>query len=270
MPKITLKFKDNVLSDYHLPPGCSLKIGRHKDNDVVIENLAVSGYHSKIDSAGDGFIYTDLKSKNGSFINEAPVVSHWLKDGDVINIGKHSLTFAYFDSEPLPQDKQTSETEKTMIIDTNEYRSMVKKTDARPSAEAPPQPALETVAQPSLEIVAEPVSEPASVKDKNKKKVRGYLVYLAGGEGTLALRHKVMKIGKDAASDILVKGWKIGKIAATISRTRDGYFFSYVNGFAKPRINNKRASKKPQKLNESDIISIGSIQLQFIGKKQAP
>ena len=79
-----------------------------------------------------------------------------------------------------------------------------------------------------------------------------------------------MKIGKDAASGILVKGWKIGKIAATISRTRDGYFFSYVNGFAKPRINNKRASKKPQKLNESDIISIGSIQLQFIGKKQAP
>jgi hypothetical protein len=131
----------------------------------------------------------------------------------------------------LPRDKQTSEMEKTMIIDTNEYRSMVKKTDARPSAEAPPQPALETVAQPSLEIVAEPVSEPASVKDKNKKKVRGYLVYLAGGEGTLALRHKVMKIGKDAASDILVKGWKIGKIAATISRTRDGYFFQLCKRF---------------------------------------
>jgi hypothetical protein len=66
-----------------------------------------------------------------------------------------------------------------------------------------------------------------------------------------------------------VKGWTIGNTAATISRTRNGYFFSYVNGFAKPKINNKKASKKPQKLNELDIISIGSIQLQFIGEKQA-
>jgi predicted component of type VI protein secretion system len=256
MPKITLKFKDNVLADYHLPLGCSLKIGRQKDNDVIIENLAVSGYHGKIDSAGDGFVYIDLKSKNGSFINEALVSSHWLEDGDVINIGKHSLTFAYFDSEPLPGDKQTSEMEKTMVIDTNEYRSMAEKNDPKPAAAAPPEPA------------SEPPSGPAPTNNKKKKKVRGYLTYLAGGEGTLALKQKVIKIGKDAASDILVKGWKIGKTAATISRTRDGYFFSYVSGFAKPRVNSKTASKKPQKLNESDIISIGSIKLQFIGQKQ--
>ncbi|MGD9121933.1 MAG: FHA domain-containing protein, partial [Desulfobacterales bacterium] len=95
MPKITLKFKDNVLADYHLPPGCSLKIGRRKDNDIVIDNLAVSSHHGKIDSAGDGFVYIDLKSKNGSFINQQLVSSHWLQDGDVIYIGKHSLTFAY-------------------------------------------------------------------------------------------------------------------------------------------------------------------------------
>jgi pSer/pThr/pTyr-binding forkhead associated (FHA) protein len=270
MPKITLKFKDNVLADYHLPLGCSLKIGRRKDNDIIIENLAVSGYHGKIDSAGDGFIYIDLKSKNGSFINEAPVSTHWLDDGDVINIGKHSLTFAYFDSESLPQDKQTGEMEKTMIIDTNEYRSMVKKNDVKPAAEVPPEPAPEPHSEASPEPAAEPTPESVSVKNKKKKKVRGYLTYLAGGEGTLALKQKVIKIGKDAASDILVKGWKIGNTAATISRTRDGYFFSYVNGFAKPKINDKKASKKPQKLNESDIISIGSIQLQFIGKKQAP
>jgi pSer/pThr/pTyr-binding forkhead associated (FHA) protein len=248
MPKITLKFKGNVLADYHLPPGCSLKIGRRKDNDIIVENLAVSSYHGKIDSAGDGFVYIDLKSKNGSFINEELVSSHWLEDGDVINIGKHSLTFAYFDSESRPEDKQQSEMDKTMVMDTNEYRSMVEKKDPKPTAAAPPEPAL--------------------ANDKKKKSVRGYITYLVGGEGTLALKHKVTKIGKDAASDIVLKGWKIGKTAATISRTRGGYFFSYVSGFAKPKINDKKASKKPRKLNESDIISIGSIKLQFIGKKQ--
>ncbi|MEE9495893.1 MAG: FHA domain-containing protein, partial [Desulfobacterales bacterium] len=226
MPKITLKFKSNVLADYHLPLGCSLKIGRRNDNDIMIENLAVSSHHGKIDSAGDEFVYIDLKSKNGSFINEELVSSHWLEDGDVINIGKHSLTFAYFDSESRPEDKQQSEMDKTMVMDTNEYRSMVEKKDPKPTAAAPP--------------------EPAPANDKKKKSVRGYITYLAGGEGTLALKHKVTKIGKDAASDIVLKGWKIGKTAATISRTRGGYFFSYVSGFAKPKINDKKASKKPR------------------------
>ena len=61
----------------------------------MIENLAVSGHHAKIDSVGDGFVLIDLQSKNGSFVNEQMINSHWLKDGDVINIGKHSLIFHY-------------------------------------------------------------------------------------------------------------------------------------------------------------------------------
>jgi hypothetical protein len=40
-----------------------------------------------------------------------------------------------------------------------------------------------------------------------------------------------------------------------------------VNGLAKPKINDQRASNKPIKLNELDIIQIGPIKLQFIGKK---
>lgn len=249
MPKLTLKFKNNVLADYHLPNGYSLKIGRQKDNDVVIENLAVSSHHGKIDSAGDGFLYIDLKSKNGSFVNDELVNSHWLEHGDVINIGKHSLTFTYFDSESRPEDIHHSEMDKTMVMDTNEYRTMVKKNDSEPA-----------------EAVEEPA--PDQGNDDKKKSIRGYITYLVGGEGTMALKQKVTKFGKDALCDIVIKGWKIGKTAATISRTRDGYFFSYVSGWAKPKINDKHVSKKPQKLDDSDIIDIGSVKLQFIGKKR--
>ena len=246
MPKISLQFKGNVLADYHLPPGCSLRIGRKSDNDVVIENLAVSAHHAKIDSVGDGFVFIDLKSKNGSFVNQELVTSHWLHDGDTINIGKHALTFSYFESEIKPEDTP-SEMDKTMVMDTNEYRSMMEKSEPKPAAAAEP-----------------PETEVADIK---KKKVRGYLTYLVGGEGTLALKHRLTKIGRSSSSDIVVKGWTIGKTAATISRTRDGYFFSYVDGFTKPKINNKRASKKPYKLVDSDVIDIGSIKLQFIAKK---
>jgi pSer/pThr/pTyr-binding forkhead associated (FHA) protein len=255
MPKIMLKFKNNVLADYHLPPGCSLKIGRRKDNDLVIDNLAVSSHHGKIDSAGDGFVYIDLKSKNGSFINQKPVSSHWLQDGDVIYIGKHSLTFAYFDSETRPEDKEQSEMEKTMVMDTNDYRSMVNQTDPQPTTKDP---------QPS---VTEALPQKVAADTTKKKPVRGYITYLAGGEGTLALKQKVTKIGKDAASDIVVKKRTVGKTAATISRTRNGYYFSFVSGFAKPKVNGKKVTHKRVKLNELDIIQIGSLKLQFIGKK---
>lgn len=246
MPKISLKFKGTLLADYHLPPGCSLKIGRKSDNDVVIENLAVSGHHAKIDSVGDGFVFVDLKSKNGSFVNEELVTSHWLHDGDTINIGKHALTFSYFESENKPEDAP-SEMDKTMAMDTNEYRSMVGRSEPKPAAAAEP---AET-----------------AIADESKKKVRGYITYLAGGEGTLALKHRLTKIGRSASSDIVVKGWMVGKMAAAISRTREGYFLSYVDGFTKPRINDQKISKKPHKLVDSDVIAIGSTRLQFIAKK---
>ena len=123
-----------------------------------------------------------------------------------------------------------------MVMDTNEYRSMVGKNDPKLTMTTSPEPA----------------AEPAPAKDKKKKSVRRYITYIVGGEGTLALKQKVTKIGKDAACDIVIKGWKIGNTAATISRTRDGYFFSYVSGFAKAKINGKKASKKEiQTLNNS-------------------
>ncbi len=78
----------------------------------------------------------------------------------MINIGKHSLSFAYFDSESRPEDNQQSEMDKTMVMDTNEYRSMVEKNDPTPTAAAPP--------------------APAPVNAKKKKSVRGYITYLAG------------------------------------------------------------------------------------------
>ena len=266
MPKISLKFKNSILADYHLPAGCSLKIGRKADNDVVIENLAVSAHHAKIDSVGDGFVFIDLKSKNGSFVNAELVTSHWLQDGDTINIGKHALTFSYFDSESRPEEEQ-SEMDKTMVMDTNEYRSMIDSkepetaTAAEPVAAAP----IETKKKRIQVTATEPIA--AAPVETKKKRIRGYITYMDGGEGTLALKNRLTKIGRDPSSDIVVKGWGIGKTAATISRTRDGYFFSYVEGFSKPKINDRKAPKKPYKLVDSDVIDIGSVKMQFIKHK---
>jgi pSer/pThr/pTyr-binding forkhead associated (FHA) protein len=135
MPILTLKFKNKSIGDYQLQKGVSLTIGRRKNNDVVIENLAVSGHHAKIDSVGDGFVLIDLKSKNGSFVNEQIINSHWLQQGDVINIGKHSLIFEYGEGEQIPDD-DSDKIEKTMVMETSQYRSMVER--SQPGEAIPP------------------------------------------------------------------------------------------------------------------------------------
>ena len=48
MPMLTLKFKKNTIADYPLQKGKSVTIGRRTNNDIVVENRAVSGHHAKI------------------------------------------------------------------------------------------------------------------------------------------------------------------------------------------------------------------------------
>ena len=236
MPTLTLKFKDSALGDFELSKGKSLSIGRRQTNDVIIENLAVSGNHAKIDSVGDGFVLVDLQSKNGSFVNEQLVTSHWLQDGDVISIGKHSLIFFYREDEIKP-DTQPEKAEKTMVMDTSQYRAMVEKNKPTPPKQI-----------------------------ARKRKDCGTLAYLAGGEGKIKLTGKITKIGKDPQADIVVKGFTIGRTSATISRRPDGYFLSYIGGFSKPKVNEK-AVRHAVMLNDLDIIDIGATKLQFFEKE---
>ena len=243
MPTLTLKFKNESIALFNLEPGRSLTIGRRKDNDVLINNLAVSGYHAKIDSVGEGFVVVDLQSKNGSFVNEKLIHSHWLQDGDIINIGKHSLVFAY-DQEESHREDNPAKIDKTMIMDTSQYRSMMKK---------------------SKPAVAPQPTSPQPVK--MDKRQRGYLNYLTGGNGYVRLRSKITKMGTDPSCDIVVKGWTIGKTAITINRTENGYVLNYVGGMAKPRINDRKTIKEAVVLKESDIIEIGGIKFQFVIKK---
>ncbi len=239
MPVITLKFGNNPLGDYPLQKGCSLTIGRRRNNDLVIENLAVSGHHAKIDSVGDGFVLIDLQSKNGSFVNEQLITSHWLKSGDVINIGKHSLVFHYGSGEDVPEDAD-DEIDKTMVMDTSKYRTMVKK--SKPS-------------------VPKPFSRRIGTR------TMGQLVYLKGGEGKFRIRSKIIKIGKDPTSDLVIKGLFVGRTAVTISKRADGYYLSFVGGFVKPRVNDKKV-KQSVILTDMDIIEIGPTRLQFFERQR--
>jgi pSer/pThr/pTyr-binding forkhead associated (FHA) protein len=238
MPLVTLKFKESIIARYPLERGRSLTIGRRKDNDIVIDNLAVSAHHAKIDSVGDAFVLVDLQSKNGSFVNEQIISSHWLKPGDAISIGKHLLLFGSED-DPNAAEAPAREIDRTMVMDTSTYRSMVSK-----SAPVVPQPLL------------------------RRSDAAGSFAYLSGGRGTLALTGSLIKIGKDPASEIVVKGFGVGWTAATVSRRPDGYYLSRVGGLVKPRVNGRKV-KTSQRLQDLDVIDIGSVKLQFFLQNDA-
>ncbi|MBU2623617.1 MAG: FHA domain-containing protein [Proteobacteria bacterium] len=238
MPTLILKFKDNVISEYLLEKGKSLNIGRREDNNVIIDNLAVSGHHAKVDSVGDGFLLTDLQSKNGSFVNEQFVASHWLKHGDVITIGKHNLVFKYKEGEAKPATAGPEDMDQTMVMDTSSYKSMLAK--SAPASAAP------------------------AAKPQEKEPI-GVLSFVSGSEGEVEISKKLFKIGKASTNDIVVSGFMVGQVAATISKRPGGYFISYEGSGSKPKVNGNSVNESVQ-LKEFDVIEIGSVKMHFLIK----
>jgi len=150
MSILTLRFKDSKIQDYALKRGKRLTIGRNSDNDIVIDSLAVSGYHARIESVAANFVVRDLESTNGTFVNNERVELHALQHGDVVIIGKHELVFDQLVFDPSATgDKGQGKTEtffddKTRFLDTNQQRELNQKkengtTDEREDGSTAPQ-----------------------------------------------------------------------------------------------------------------------------------
>jgi serine/threonine-protein kinase len=99
MPRIVLKFNDKVVKEIPLTD-VVINIGRKPDNDLVIENLAVSSHHARIAPVDGGYVIQDTGSTNGLFVNGSKVAQHTLAPGDQVLIGKHVVTF--LDDAPPP------------------------------------------------------------------------------------------------------------------------------------------------------------------------
>ncbi len=239
MPTISLLFKDKILENYQISKGDTFLVGRNKINDIVIDNLAVSAQHAKIESDGNGFLYVDLQSENGSFVGDQLITSYWLNDGDTITIGKHKLKFLN-PKINKQTEKQSSAINKTMQMDTKRYRELMEKNKQKID------------------------DDNLSNKNIDKEHSRPLYVlsFLSERKADLELNAKSVGIGKDPQSDIIIKGFAVGKTSAVINKLPNGWHISYVGGVSKPRLNNKTI-KKSIKLNNFDIISIGSTKLQF-------
>ncbi|MBH1966350.1 MAG: FHA domain-containing protein [Comamonadaceae bacterium] len=87
MPRLIVSIDGVVVKEVLLNQS-RLTLGRRPHNDVVLDQLAVSGEHAVIVSEAGQVVLEDLGSTNGTYVNGIPVVRRVLVGGDEIDIGK--------------------------------------------------------------------------------------------------------------------------------------------------------------------------------------
>src|ERR1700683_105820 len=108
MARLVLSLESQVMAEYNMTKE-RYTIGRLPDNDVRIDNPAVSGHHSLIINILNDSFLEDLNSTNGTYVNGKLIKKHALQHGDVVTVGHHQLRF-------VEDDEQQDEFEKTMVI----------------------------------------------------------------------------------------------------------------------------------------------------------
>ena len=68
-------------------------LGRRPYNDIVIDNLAVSGEHAVLQMVGADVFIEDLNSTNGTYINGKAVKKQLLAHNDTVEIGKYKIKY---------------------------------------------------------------------------------------------------------------------------------------------------------------------------------
>ena len=258
MAKLQIKVRNKILGEYQLQRGVSISLGRREDNDVIINDPAVSGHHAMIESFGSRFVLIDLQSSNGTFVNEQLVNSHWLKDSDTISLGGHTLVFELTEGD-RKFDKSSDGFNDTQIMNSSQYRRMMKKSTSHKSINVV---RFWDQRQNRSQVKVVRPQDTKQADEGETSESTASLNYLSGGSGKFELKRKITTIGKHPTSDIVVKGLLMGQTAVTIRLETDGFYLNYIGGQPKPKINGQFVKGETILRNE-DIIEIGSIRLQF-------
>ncbi|UJW80179.1 FHA domain-containing protein [Hydrogenophaga sp. SL48] len=107
MPKMIVSIDGVVIKEVQLTKDRTT-LGRRPYNDIVIDNLAVSGEHAVMQMSGLEVFLEDLNSTNGTYVNGKAIKKQQLQNGDTVEIGKYKIKFVH--------DGASDNHEKTMVI----------------------------------------------------------------------------------------------------------------------------------------------------------
>jgi pSer/pThr/pTyr-binding forkhead associated (FHA) protein len=235
MARLVLSLDGQVMAEYNMNKE-RYTIGRLPDNDIRIDNAAVSGHHSLIINILNDSFLEDLNSTNGTYVNGKLIKKHALQHGDVVTVGHHQLRF-------VEDDEAQDEFEKTMVIQPSS-RPVEKVRAASEAAEK---------ASPSLSATAKSRAlNDNSAAALKKAKLQVLSGAFAGRE--LELSKALTTLGRP------------GVQVAAITRRAEGYFIVHVdsgkdNDF--PLLNGNAIGANATRLADNDVIQLAGVKMGF-------
>jgi hypothetical protein len=241
MGKLILTLDSQELAQYELEKE-RYTIGRLADNDIHIDNMAVSGHHALIINILKDSFLEDLNSTNGTYVNGKLIKKHALQEGDVITIGRHALK--YVSGKPAASAGDADDFEKTMII--------------RPGTKS-------QTGVPSMDSVNKAISEAggAPIADGGAKAAalpRAKLQVLSG-----SFAGKELELNK-----ALTTLGRPGVQVAAVTRRADGFFVVHVEsgqGQGFPTVNGSDIGAQALKLKDNDVIELAGVKMGFYEMK---
>jgi pSer/pThr/pTyr-binding forkhead associated (FHA) protein len=226
MPKMIVSIDGVVIKEVQLTKDRTT-LGRRPYNDIVIDNLAVSGEHAVLQLTGNDVFLEDLNSTNGTYVNGKAVKKQLLQNNDTVEIGKYKIKFI--------NEAPGATFEKTMIMKSGMVPPPVSKPAAAPAA------AGATAAAPAA-AHAEAAAINASIK---------VLSGAAAGR-EVPLVKVVTTIGKP------------GVAVAAITKRSHGFVVAHVEGSNKPTLNGAAIGPEPVTLKNGDMLELAGTQMQFL------
>jgi pSer/pThr/pTyr-binding forkhead associated (FHA) protein len=226
MARLILTLDGSVLAEYNMNKE-RYTIGRLPDNDIRIDNPAVSGHHSLIINILNDSFLEDLNSTNGTYVNGKLIKKHALAHGDVITVGHHQLRYVEDD------EAQQDEFEKTMVIQPSSRP--VEKIRAATTGDTQSRRTLGNGA-PTLK----------------KAKLQVLSGAFAGRE--LELTKALTTLGRP------------GVQVAAITRRSEGYFIVHVDSEGSdnyPLVNGSPIGAQARKLIDNDVIQLAGVKMGF-------
>jgi pSer/pThr/pTyr-binding forkhead associated (FHA) protein len=243
MAKLVLSLNGVVQGEYPLNKE-RISLGRKPDNDIQVDNLAVSGKHALIITILDDSFLEDLGSTNGTYVNGKLIKKHALRDGDVVGIGKHELKYV---NEHATVDDE--DFEKTMIIRPGSASAAVAAAKAAEEAGA----AAGAAQVKDSTGGGTPVAAPAPSSGMPLGRLQVLNGPIAGKE--LELTKALITLGKP------------GVQIAVISRRPQGYFLTHIEGDGQnanfPVVNGTPIGPQAYTMQSGDIIELAGIKMEF-------
>jgi pSer/pThr/pTyr-binding forkhead associated (FHA) protein len=205
-------------------------LGRRPYNDIVIDNLAVSGEHAVLQMVGADVFIEDLNSTNGTYINGKAIKKQLLSHNDTVEIGKYKIKYLVDES---------ADYEKTLIMRPGVSATAPVGLGLGGGGHAPSN--FGSLGGAAGHTHA-PTLQPASIKVLNGA--------AAGRE--VALTKVVTTVGKP------------GVQVASITRRPAGYAFAHVEGSSRPSVNGVPLTTDSIPLRNGDVIELAGTQMQFI------